>query len=59
MSTEQGPITINNLITKLKLLPGDWKIEVSNSDGQFYIEDIITTNDSCILSLTLIPKEDV
>lgn len=52
MPTEQGPLTINDLLNKLKLLPLDWKIQVSNSDGDFYIENIETL-DNCVVNLVL------
>lgn len=53
-TTQQDPLTINQLINDLKLLPGDWHIKVSNSDGDFYLSDLII-EDNCIVSLVLKP----
>jgi hypothetical protein len=53
-TTPQPPLTINQLINDLKLLPGDWHIKVSNSDGEFYLSDLIIEED-CIVSLVLKP----
>lgn len=46
------PMTVNDLINKLKLLPPEWRIEVENSDGKFYVKDLEITED-CEVGLIL------
>lgn len=55
-TTEQGPLTVCDLITKLKLVPLEGYIEVTNSDGTFYISNLEVLDD-CTVNLILIKKE--
>lgn len=53
-STEQGPMTVNDLINRLKLIPGDWKLEIHTDDGIRYIESL-EISDNCEVELVLLP----
>lgn len=52
-TTQQAPITVNNLINKLKLLPGDWSIQITNALGDFYIADLTAVDADCVVYLDL------
>jgi hypothetical protein len=52
-TTQQAPITVDNLINKLKLLPGTWRINITNSLGEFYIADLTAVDEDCIVYLDL------
>lgn len=56
-STTQGPMRVNTLINNLKLLPGCMRIQVSNTDGNFYISDFII-QENCTVELVLTPIPD-
>ena len=53
-TTEQGPMTVNDLINRLKLIPGDWKLEIHTDDGIRYIESL-EISDNCEVELVLLP----
>ena len=53
-TTEQGPMTVNDLVNRLKLLPGDWKLEIHTDDGIRYIESL-EISDNCEVELVLLP----
>lgn len=56
-TTPQTPIKTNELINRLKLLPGDWMIKISNKEGDFYISDLVVdvypNLSDCIVNLVL------
>lgn len=52
-TTSHIPITVDNLINKLKLIPGDWKVQITNSDGVFYIDNIEQVDD-CTVEIKLV-----
>ena len=53
-TTEQGPMTVNDLVNRLKLLPGDWQLEIHTDDGIRYIESL-EISDNCEVELVLLP----
>lgn len=53
-TTEQGPMTVNELINRLKLLPGHWRVEIHTSDGIRYIE-AIEISSNCEVEIVLLP----
>lgn len=55
-TTTDCPMTVNDLINKLKLLPGDWKVKVETSDGVMYIKDLEISED-CEVAFVMIPLE--
>jgi len=54
-TTTHVPMTVNDLLNKLKLLPGEMKIQINNNTGEFYIEDVII-DDNCNIFLQIIPE---
>lgn len=57
-TTPQGPINVNTLINDLKLLPPKMKIQITNSDGIFYISDLVILDECTVeLILTTIPGD--
>lgn len=58
-TTEQGPMTVNELINRLKMLPGDWRIEINTSDGPSYI-DALEISDNCEVAFIMkkIPSDN-
>ena len=57
-TTQQGPMTVNDVINRLKLLPGEWRLEINTSDGVRYIESI-NVSDNCEVELVLLPLPDL
>ena len=57
-TTQQGPMTVNDVINRLKLLPGEWRLEIHTSDGVRYIESI-NVSDNCEVELVLLPLPDL
>ena len=51
------PMKVNDLINELKNVPLDDYIEVTNSDGSFYIQGI-NVLDECTIELVLIKKPE-
>lgn len=51
-TTTQLPMTVENLIKKLKLLPMTMMIQVSNIQGTFYIMDLEVI-DACNVNFVL------
>lgn len=59
-TTSFTPMRVNDLLNRLKLLPGDMRIEINNPLGRFYLQDLeIDALDNCISNLILIeiPEE--
>lgn len=59
-TTSFTPMKVNDLLNRLKLLPGDMRIEINNPLGRFYLQDLeIDALDNCISNLILIeiPEE--
>ena len=53
------PMKVNDLLNRLKLLPGDMRIEINNPLGRFYLQDLeIDALDNCISNLILIEIPD-
>lgn len=54
-TTSFTPMRVNDLLNRLKLLPGDMRIEISNSLGRFYLQDLeVDADTNCISNLILI-----
>jgi hypothetical protein len=53
-TTEQGPMTVNDLINQLKLIPGDWYIQINNSLGDNYVMGLEIIDD-CNIELITTP----
>ena len=51
-TTPQPPATIDQIINKLKLLPGYWRLQIANDSGIFYVTDIKQI-DACTGELVL------
>lgn len=57
-TTQQGPMKVNDLINQLKLLPGEWALQISTDTGERYITGLLV-NDNCNVELLTeeIPNE--
>ncbi len=54
-TTAQVPMKVNDLLNRLKLLPGDMRIEITNELGRFYVQDLeVNAEENCISNLILI-----
>jgi len=54
-TTSFTPMKVNDLLNRLKLLPGDMRIEITNELGRFYLQDLeVNGEDNCISNLILI-----
>ena len=54
-TTSFSPMKVNDLLNRLKLLPGDMRIEITNELGRFYLQDLeVNAEDNCISNLILI-----
>lgn len=53
-TTEQGPMTVNDLINQLKLIPGDWRIQITDNTGDNYIV-ALEVLDNCNIQLVTTP----
>lgn len=54
-TTSFSPMKVNDLLNRLKLLPGDMRIEITNELGRFYLQDLeVNAEENCISNLVLI-----
>lgn len=54
-TTSFTPMKVNDLLNRLKLLPGDMRIEITNELGRFYVQDLeVNAEENCISNLILI-----